>query len=497
MSIRLRLALLYSGLAAAVIASVVLTAYAVHGRNAYEDVDESLVNTAEHFEQVLLEGAQTDGASPSGGAGLGGSSVLVRLYDAAGTPLGESPAVPAPPPIDALEVIRRDEGPAYDRALRWLPGGQGFREGAFATERDAAGVRIRLYAVPVEGPEGREGYVQSWASLESLDSAMRTFRFLMIGLGGGGVLAVGLGSLLLAGRALSPVAAMTRTARAIAVSRGFSRRLPDQGGRDELSYLARTFNEMLASLEEAYRSQQRFVADASHELRAPLTAIQGNIELLSRVRDMPQEERAEAISYLETEVHRLSRMVGELLTLARADAGQTLQRRDVDLDAVLLDAVAGIRSAGKRNPIEVEAIEPLKVSGDPDRIKQLILILLDNAVKYSRQGAAVRIGLRRAGDRAILEVADKGIGIRAEDLPHIFERFYRADPARSRDPGGTGLGLSIARWIVDQHDGDITVDSHVGRGTTVTVRLPLVLALEPGTEPGRPDELSPTGRSRT
>jgi signal transduction histidine kinase len=243
---------------------------------------------------------------------------------------------------------------------------------------------------------------------------------------------------------------------------------------------------MLASLEEAYRAQQRFVADAAHELRAPLTAIQGNIELLARVPDMPSDDRSEAMSYLDREAARLARLVNELLTLARADAGQTVERRPVELDEVVLEAVAEMRAVSHGERLAVDAAEPVAVSGDSSRLKQLVLILLDNALRYTPDDGAIRVRLARAGGDGVLEVADNGMGIPEDALPHIFERFYRADPARGRDPGGSGLGLAIARWIVEQHEGQIAAESTEGQGTVITVRLPLLPAPEPqaGALPG-------------
>jgi signal transduction histidine kinase len=296
----------------------------------------------------------------------------------------------------------------------------------------------------------------------------------MLAVVAGGTAVAAIGSFVVADRALRPVAAMTQTARAIAASRGFARRLEDTGGKDELGRLARTFNEMLSSLEEAYRLQQRFVADAAHELRAPLTAILGNLDLLSRASGMSAEERSEALEYADAEARRLSRIVSELLTLARADAGQRLEKRPVDLDRVLLDALADMRTVARGRRLEVENFEPAVVQGDADRLKQLLVNLMDNALKYSPSDALVTIELRNSFGEAILTVRDDGIGISADDLPHVFERFYRADPARSRDPGGTGLGLAIAKWIVEQHEGAISIESSTGLGATVTVRLPLV-----------------------
>lgn len=471
MSIRLRLGFWYAGLTSLVVIVIVAAAYAVHNRGSYEEIDRSLVSAAGHFRPELSPRNGTEVSAP---LALSDASVLARLYGPAGEAIAVSPNVPSPPPIDALQTIRADSGPAYDGILRWLPGGENVHEGAFATEPDpATGDRIRLFVLPVQdGAGAAAGYVQTWASLGSLDRSMRTFRYLMLALGGTGVLAVWLGSLLIAGRALQPVAAMIGTARAITVSRGFSRRLPDPGRRDELGQLATTFNEMLASLEEAYRSQQRFIADAAHELRAPLTAIQGNIELLSRMREMPDEERAEALRYLDGEARRLSRIVGELLTLARADAGQTLDLLPLELDRLVLDVLMEVRPLAADHQLELTHLDPVIVEGDADRLKQLLLNLLDNSLKYTPPGGRITVELERTPTEAVFTVRDTGVGISAEDLPHVFERFYRADPARSHDPGGTGLGLSIAQWVIDQHGGTITLESEPHQGTTAVVRLP-------------------------
>ncbi len=478
MSIRVRLAFWYAGLTSLVVIIIGAAAYVVHSRNAYEDVDSSLVTAAQHFRFELAVDQPANGVEPLEPVGLGDSSVSVRLYDRDGAVLETSPLVPVQPPIDAQQVLREDAGPAYDGALRWLPGGESFGEGAFATDRDAASPgRIRLYVLPVLSADGG-GFVQTWTSLATLDQSMRTFRYLMLWLAAGGIIVVWLGSLLVAGQALRPVTAMTRTARAIAVSHGFSRRITESTRRDELAELARTFNEMLASLEDAYRSQQRFVADAAHELRAPLTAIQGNIELLSQRQDMPDPERQEALAFLNDEAQRLSRIVSELLTLARADAGHTIERRPVELDRLLLEVLADLRPLAERHQVEVVHLDPVVVGGDEDRLKQLLVNLLDNSLKYTPSNGAITVRLERLQGEAVLTVRDTGAGISTEDLPHIFERFYRADPTRRRDQASTGLGLAIVKWIVDQHEGDIAVESEIGSGTAVSVRLPLLAPTE-------------------
>jgi two-component system, OmpR family, sensor kinase len=239
--------------------------------------------------------------------------------------------------------------------------------------------------------------------------------------------------------------------------------------------LAATFNEMLESLETVSHFQQRFVADASHELRAPLTAIQGNIELLRRHRSMSDADREEALTELERESSRLSRLVADLLTLARADAGIALKSCSLDLDVLVLDAFREARHLAHGQTMLLDPFEPAQVEGDEDRLKQLFLILLDNALKYTPSGGHVTLGLRRQGADVEILVRDTDIGIAPEDVPHVFERFYRADPARNRDQGGTGLGLSIARWIAEQHGGTVQIESQPGRGTTVQVRLSLCL----------------------
>ena len=265
---------------------------------------------------------------------------------------------------------------------------------------------------------------------------------------------------------------MVQAARTISLSRNHAYRIATPPHNDELGGLAQTLNEMLKSLEIAYRSQQRFVADASHELRAPLTAIQANVELLRRQPDMSAEEREECLSEAERESSRLTRLVADLLALARADAGVAIKHTPVELDAVVLDVFRSARQLAHGQHLQLDPFAPASVQGDEDRLKQVLLILVDNSLKYTPANGSVTIGLRQQNTTTQIIVADTGPGIAPEDLPHVFERFYRADPARSRDPGGTGLGLPIARWIVEQHGGSLTLESAPGQGTTAIVTLP-------------------------
>jgi len=304
-----------------------------------------------------------------------------------------------------------------------------------------------------------------------------------------------LGGWLLAGNGLRPIASVTRTARAIAVNAhaaGLGRRVDYRGPRDEVGELAATFDDMLAAIERVSNAQRRFVADASHELRAPLTTIRGSLEFLRRAPDLPEEERSAVLADAYAEAERMTALVNDLLLLARADAtasgspGSDAARLDdqlrgrrepVELDQLALDIFrhARVQLQARRErgiQIGIESLEPEVVMADPGQIRQLLLILLDNAIKYTPSGGKVRISVTRQGARAAISISDTGIGIEPEVRPHIYDRFFRGDQARERDEHGSGLGLAIAKWIVDTHQGEISVYSQPGKGSIFTVLLP-------------------------
>lgn len=306
------------------------------------------------------------------------------------------------------------------------------------------------------------------ARLDAMAEQQRS-EFTLIALAG---LAVALAGGWLIGRsALRPVAMITETARAIADSGEFSRRVPSIDQRDEIGLLARTFDEMLDSLDAAYHVQQRFLADASHELRTPLSTIQGSAEILGSG-DADAAERAEALARIARESRRMSRLVDDLLVLARADAGaEPMRAQDVALDEVVMEAFDELRPvAGRR--LRVTALEEVVVRGERDRLKQLVMILLDNALRYTPGDGRIEVTVVRDGARGLIRVDDEGIGLTPAVAGRAFERFYRGEAARRADPAGTGLGLSIARWIVDRHGGAIALQPRTGRGTSAVVRLP-------------------------
>ena len=293
------------------------------------------------------------------------------------------------------------------------------------------------------------------------------------------------GGLWLADRAMRPVRSITQTARQISES-DLSRRL-NLRGRDELAQLGGTFDSMLARLQRAFERQRQFVADASHELRTPLTIINLEVGRVLSGNNRKPAEYQHALQVVDLESNRMTRLVNDLLTLARMDSGQTIvQREDVDLSEVAVEAYERMLPLAENQGIALDIgdLQELPIYGDRQYLLQAISNLIENAIKYSQPGGHVRLEAARLGapaDRdAVLRVTDTGPGIPAEHLPHVFERFYRVDASRARElqedsasPTGTGLGLSIVAWIVRAHHGRIDVSSEVGKGTTFEVCLPL------------------------
>ncbi len=284
------------------------------------------------------------------------------------------------------------------------------------------------------------------------------------------------GGLLLAGRALRPIGRMGAAAAEISAS-DLSRRIEVEGN-DELARLARTLNATFDRLQEAFDRQTRFTADASHELRTPLSIVAGNVELaLKRPRTV--EEYRESLVEIQEATQRMQSIVEGLLTLARADAQSVpFARNPVPLGALCEEVVRLHRTVAEQREVSlvVEAPAEVVVPGDADRLRDLVSNLVTNAIRYNQKGGRVAVRVAREDGRALLSVEDTGIGIPAEDLPHVFERFYRVDKARSSEAGGSGLGLAIAKWIVDAHAGTITVESIPGKGTRFDVRLPVSAA---------------------
>jgi heavy metal sensor kinase len=275
-------------------------------------------------------------------------------------------------------------------------------------------------------------------------------------------------------RALSPVDRITQTARSISAD-NLSKRLEVPRTGDELERLSETLNEMIARLEAAFRKISRFTADASHELRTPLAVMRTTAEVALRAGDVEAESRS-ALEQILVEIERTSHLVENLLLIARADSGDArLNKHPVDIVAAVDEACSQASVLARVKGIRFETRLPAKslfVTGDRDALRRLFLILLDNAVKYTPAGGEFEVSLAEGEGYVIGAVKDTGIGIAREDLPFIFDRFYRVDRARSREQGGAGLGLAIGRWITEAHGGSITVQSELNRGSLFKVQIP-------------------------
>jgi two-component system, OmpR family, sensor kinase len=310
-------------------------------------------------------------------------------------------------------------------------------------------------------------------SLQSLATTLLIAGLLMV------MVAFGIGWFL-AGITLRPIQRITQTAKAIGEERDFSRRVDYKGPQDELGQLASTFNSMLARLQDAFRKvehslhmQRDFVADVSHELRTPLTTLRGNLGLLRRNPPAPPEEQADILNDMVDESDRLIRLVNDLLLLARADAGRSLAKEPVDISSLLEETCRQAHLLDPERTISEDFPAELMVTGDHDAIKQVLLIVLDNALKHS--AGEIKIIANRSGAWCEIHVQDFGDGMSQEKLEHVFDRFYRGEDDATTP--GFGLGLPIAKALTEGQNGEITMESNLGQGSTVILRLPAGMGL--------------------
>ena len=317
--------------------------------------------------------------------------------------------------------------------------------------------------------------IQVAAPLHEFNQALERFR-LMLWLSAPLLLAAaGLGGYWISRRALRPVDRITAAAESISI-RNLSDRLDVPNTSDELQRLSETLNRMLTRLDASVQRISQFTADASHELRAPITLIRTTSELAIEGSRTTEEYR-EDMAQILTEAERTTRLIDSLLLLARAEAGQGgLQFELTDVSVGIREALEEGRPLAAQRHVQLSAdldSQPVVVRGDSEALRRLFFILIENAIKYTPEGGRVNVELRAAAATAVVQVVDTGLGIAETDQAHIFDRFWRADKVRSRGTGGAGLGLSIGRWIVDQHNGSIEVKSTPGKGSTFIVRIPL------------------------
>lgn len=453
-SLRARLLLWYTAILAAVIIAFGATVCLAVYRARLTDLDASLLARAEVIAQSIQRTAS-------------GS------YDVALPPAPERPDDASPEP-DIYHALWSEEGQPLDQPDPEHPVPMPATTGARSRDghREVI-IRAESDALVLVGQSLADVHAELWA----LSGTISVVGF--------GALALSLaGGWWLVGRALTPVDRISRTARAM-VGGDFAARIPIDSVETELGQVAHALNAAFDQLNSSIERQRRFTADASHELRTPLATISTEVQwALGRERRIEEYQRSlQACGRAAT---RMQSVVERLLALARAAAGAADDRSEVfRLDGLARDTVADLTSMARSRNVSIETrLAPAVVKGDRDRIREALANLLTNAVQYNKDGGAVTISLTAAGDRTTLEIADTGIGIGEKDMAKVFEPFFRADPARSRDVGGAGLGLSVTRTIVERHGGSIACRSEPGNGTTMTVVLPIAT----GAPPIRPDE---------
>jgi signal transduction histidine kinase len=317
------------------------------------------------------------------------------------------------------------------------------------------------------------GILQVTRPLIDVDKTLNLLLLILLAVGGVALLITPLGVTLLSRRALVSIDQVTRTAQGIVNAEDLGQRVPEPNSNDELQRLTVTLNEMLARMERLFVGQRRFVADVSHELRTPLAAMQGNLEILTRSNVRTPELLDETLGDMRRETARLIRMVNDLLLLAQSDSGVELRNEPVEVDTLMLEVYRELRPLANGVTLRIGAEDQVVLNGDRDRLKQALLNLGVNALQHTGPNGSVTLSLERRDGFACLSVADTGEGISPDDLPYIFDRFYRADRSRSRHRGGAGLGLSIVKRIAEAHNGYATVASELHRGSTFAIWLPL------------------------
>ncbi len=466
MSIRLRLTLWYVGILTAILVVFSAVVYIFLGFSMMNEVDRTLSDRADQVGAGIL--AQNDPLTVMR-TGL----ISLPALDVFSSPAVYIQAVRGDGSVAARSQNLGNQRLPLDADLLAINlSGQP----AFKTTVLDNGVRLRIYSVPILVAGQGVGAVQVGQPLANVDATLQRVLVLLMGGTVVTVIVAGGVGLLMAWLALRPIDRITQTAGRIARAQDLGRRLPAPTTDDEVGRLVSTFNAMLDRLDRLFQAQQALGADVSHELRTPLTTIRGNVDLLRRGTADNPLERAVALDAIEGEVDRMSRLVADLLLLAQVDAGMKLEKQPVELDTLILQVyrqaqlmAATHAAGGERVAIRLGNEDQAIVEGDLDRLKQLLLNLIDNALKYTPPGGCITLSLYHDQGWVRVSVADTGVGIPPDVLPHIFDRFYRAQHEGRK---GVGLGLSIARWIAEAHGGHLTVESQVGKGSTFTLWLP-------------------------
>ena len=458
MSIRLRLTLLYSTILALTLVAFSLALYLIQSQVTFDEIKNNLAHQAEGLAGPARRPPPFSFGSTSSLLPMPGRWTQLRSAD--GTVIGQS--------ADLSGTIL----PLSDAGLHAVRNGTPWIEAAQVQDEP-----LLIYSQPAMTSGQVAQIIQVASPTTEREQSLSTLRFILVTGSGLTILAAFAIGWVLAGFTLRPIHRITQTAQAIGAEQDFSRRVQHAGPNDEIGQLAVTFNGMLTELEAAYRrmeqslqSQRRFVADASHELRTPLTTIRGNIELLRHEPPLEAQEQADVLADARDEAERLIRLVNQLLLLARADTELAPRREAVPIKPLLEDVFRHAKLLAPHRTIACEGSLDAAVWGDDDALRQVLLILIDNALVHTPSGAAISVNAVAVGQQIAIRIQDTGPGIAPDLLPHIFERFYRGDGARSGR--GMGLGLSIAQELVQAQGGSLTVESETGRGSVFTVTLP-------------------------
>ena len=462
MPLRVRLTLWYGTALALVLIIFSVVLYAITARNLRDTVDESLEDTA----MTAVRSLEARGFLPlldeeellSQFPELTRIDKFFQIFSPSGTITIRSPN------------IKQHEVPLSRTALDAAFAGQSFFESAKYPKEPP----LRLISMPIMYRGNLLYIVQVGTSMESVGETLHRFLVLLV-VAIPIALAVSLaGGWFLAGRALRPVDKITLAAQRIAAG-DLSQRLSMPAAHDEIGRLAATFNNMIGRLDISFRQIRQFTSDASHELRTPLTIMKGETDLVLR-RPRPLEDYQSVLESNLEEIDRMTRIVDELLFLSRADMGEVkVESLPVSMESLVEDIHRQAKLLAQDRNIEVllGTVMPVVVQGDDLRLRELLLNLVENAMKYSHPGGKVEISLLNDGREARLSVTDHGIGIAPADHKKIFQRFFRTDIARGHTKKGTGLGLAICAWIAELHKGRVEVKSDLGQGSTFTVVLPL------------------------
>jgi len=476
MSIRLRLTLLYSAILALTLIVFGTALYTIQAQETMNSLQANLIQSGNGLAQSILNNylnpnppPKPPGPPPVPIETLSGDQAfnqlrerdIIRVLDSNGTLIAspfagqeqDNITQALPLSADGLQALK-------DRQVWW-------------ETSSATGDHLLIYDIPVIYQGNVRFIVQVAQSLAQRDQSLTALSRTLIIAGLLTILiAFGIGWIL-SGESLRPIHHITQTAQVIGKESDFTRRVDYKGPNDEIGQLASTFNSMLTRLQDAYQGvsralkmQRDFVADVSHELRTPLTTIRGNLELLRREPPMPAAEQSDVLTDVVDESDRLIRLANNLLILARADAGQSLTREAIPVHAVIEEACKQARQLDRQRKI-IEDVDDLSIIGDRDALKQVILILLDNAIKYTTE--EITVSAKAVENQTLIYVSDKGPGIPREQLEHVFDRFYRGEP--NPNIQGFGLGLPIAKALIKGQGGKIEIQNDLPQGTTVKISL--------------------------